>query len=595
MGVSAAMKTSEANARIRENTAFELYKSDRNFRADRLVNAWSKVPEIGKGIKQLPLTEARNVAINLDRQLNWMQNLKESQLATALNDFTPENMLRLVRLAMPNILRNKVFTEIALESTKDSIKYIRPHFAKTANGHPLLDRSPDYDGHNGAYPTAYDPWDYDDLQMPGNINADNFRRALYEDTRDRVNSELANAPLSAEVTLAAGANSVVANFKDMSATIGGEVGFESKKWGTNGANYVDGYIYIYFGDKTTPGTGIKASRLEQNVIAVQDKASKAFFAAPGFTVTGTFSNGTYTISVDVAAKIPDGNGGEIDNPAIGKKVFVYGRFNAESDFEGNYLGEVQISMDEYFFRPSMTAIGVSWSQLTEITLDTGFNVSAEEYLVTYASQEIRAQLDYQAFRWAYGLAKSNARHNPNYIYHFDCAYSTTNVGGTPPANPYGTKDGYVQNAQTLVNAIEAVGDVIYDELNRGGVSRLVAGPSACSYIRLNTSYTPRGKQTQNGSYQYGALDDLLVFKVPSVIIPTNEILCVWKDDQVENDVALAFGTLVPFFSTGIIQRKNFYKEAGIATWGDRTCLNRRYLALIVLDNLKDFNSKANIA
>jgi hypothetical protein len=58
-----------------------------------------------------------------------MQGLRESQLATALNDFTPENMLRLVRLAMPNIIRNKVFTEFALETTKDSIKYIRPFFS----------------------------------------------------------------------------------------------------------------------------------------------------------------------------------------------------------------------------------------------------------------------------------------------------------------------------------------------------------------------------------------------------------------------------------------------------------------------------------
>jgi hypothetical protein len=41
-----------------------------------------------------------------------MQGLRESQLATALNDFTPENMLRLVRLAMPNIIRNKVFNKV---------------------------------------------------------------------------------------------------------------------------------------------------------------------------------------------------------------------------------------------------------------------------------------------------------------------------------------------------------------------------------------------------------------------------------------------------------------------------------------------------
>jgi hypothetical protein len=67
------------------------------------------VPEIGAGLKSLPLHEARNVAINLDRQTSFMQNLRESQLASSLNNFTPENMLRLVRLSMPNIIRNKVF------------------------------------------------------------------------------------------------------------------------------------------------------------------------------------------------------------------------------------------------------------------------------------------------------------------------------------------------------------------------------------------------------------------------------------------------------------------------------------------------------
>jgi hypothetical protein len=584
------MKLKEGNSKLREAATLDLYKSDKNFRADRLVSAWSKVPELGVGLKKLPLTEARNVAINLDRQLNFMQNLKESQMATALNDFTPENMLRLVRLAMPNVIRSKVFTEIALESTKDSIKYIRPHFAKTANGHPLLDKSPDF---QGAEDAGYDPWDYDDAQLPGNINADKFRRALYEDTRDRPNQELANAIVDTKkLPSAAGTATVKAFFKDMSAAtapanLTAEEKFESKKWGVNGANYVDGYLYIYYGDKAAGNP----AQFEQNLVAMQDKASKSFFAAPGFTVTGTWNAGEYTFQIVADAEIPDGKGGKIANPALGKDLFIYGRYNSESDFEGNYLGEVQISMDEYFFRPSMTAIGVSWSQLTEITLDTSFNISAEEYLVTYAAQEIRAALDYHALRLAYGYAKANGRHNPNYIYHFDCAYSTVGL----PAGQAGTKDGYVQNAQTLVNAIEAVGDVMYDDLNRGGVSRLVAGPSACSYIRLNLAYSPRGKQTQNGSHQYGALDDLLVFKVPSNIVPTNEIMCIWKNDQVENDVAIAFGTLVPFFSTGIIQRKNFYKEAGIATWGDQAVLNRRYIALIVLENLKDFNQKATIA
>lgn len=38
---------------------------------------------------------------------------------------------------------------------------------------------------------------------------------------------------------------------------------------------------------------------------------------------------------------------------------------------------------------------------------------------------------------------------------------------------------------------------------------------------------------------------------------------MWKNDANEGDVAIAFGTLVPFVNTGVIQRKQFYKEAGI--------------------------------
>jgi hypothetical protein len=73
---------------------------------------------------------------------------------------------------------------------------------------------------------------------------------------------------------------------------------------------------------------------------------------------------------------------------------------------------------------------------------------------------------------------------------------------------------------------------MYDEINRGGVSRLVAGPAACSYMHLNSGYSPTGLQPQNGSYQFGELDGRPLFKVPSAIIPTNEILTVFLSQTV---------------------------------------------------------------
>jgi hypothetical protein len=636
MSLKERIAQKEADARLRENATMQIYKEDKKFRADRLVEAWSRIPEIGAGLKTMPINDARNVAINLDRQTAFMQGLRESQLATALNDFTPENMLRLVRLAMPNIIRNKVFTEFALETTKDSIKYIRPFFSKTANGHPLNDKSADYDGFNDATDPDYDPWGY---SKGGEFNGDDFRKALYEDTRDRHNQELANAIITnkdgdaAADELKNGSNIIGVLFKKVDVAIGvsPEAAFESGKWGKDGALYVDGYTYIYGynpGDINAKIPTDNAEKVEQQVIAIQDKGSGAFFAAPGFDVKILKSPITRDKFLVAPPKVGPGNSTHYDEPigteesatnqlaqilastgtfileitvdpdkapawyiAGHTKVRAFGRFNSESDFEGNYLGEVEIRMDEYMFKPSPTSIGVSWSQLTEITLDTSFNISAEEYLVSYASQEIRSALDYRAIRLAYAVAKTNAKKNPNYYYHFDAAYNTASGG----VATVGTKDGYRDNAQTFVNAIDAIGDIIYDELNRGGVSRLVGGPSACSYMHLNAGYSPKGKQNQTGSHQFGELDGMPLFKVPSAIIPTNEILCVWKNDAVENDVAIAFGTLIPFFSTGIIQRKNFYKEAGLATYGDWAVLNRRYLAIIVIDNLKDWNQQQPLA
>jgi hypothetical protein len=645
MSLKERVNQMETDKRLRENAAMQIYKSDKNFRADRLIEAWSRIPEIGAGLKEMDISTARNIAINLDRQTAFMQGLRESQLATALNDFTPENMLRLVRLAMPNIIRNKVFTEFALETTKDSIKYIRPFFSKTANGHPLNDKSPDYDGFNDTTDPEYDPWGY---SKGGEFNGDDFRKALYEDTRDRANQELANAivakvddsALEKADPIGATGGEFAILFKRIDDSVAGitdEAKFESGKWGKDGSLYVDGYTYLYGYNKNDP-----IEKMEQQVIAVQDKGSGQFFAAPGFTVevvksptlrdkflvappkiagtlidpndpTGIAGDGGLTLA-DGSKVINPGYDGNLPAVLASTGVMIvkitpnasgsallpswfnenttelraFGRYNSESDFEGNYLGEVEIRMDEYMFKPSPTSIGVSWSQLTEITLDTSFNISAEEYLVSYASQEIRSALDYRAIRLAYAVAKTNARKNPNYYYVFDAAYNTVNMTPTTPIQ--GTKDGYRDNAQTFVNAIDAIGDVIYDEINRGGVSRLVAGPSACSYMHLNVGYSPKGKQNQSGSHQFGELDGMPLFKVPSSIIPTNEVLCVWKNDAVENDVSIAFGTLIPFFSTGIIQRKNFYKEAGLATYGDWAVLNRRYLAIIAIENLKDINN-----
>lgn len=504
----------------------------RTFKLNERVKFWANVPGIGNGITKYDEATQRNLACFLDNQAAHMSRLTETQVSTSFSGFTPENMLRLVRLAMPNVVRSKIFTEFAMETARDSIKYIKPVYSKTQYGKSLEDRT-DF------------ARIYEDADEFNDINNENARRAIYETTADRINQELATiAGVEGVFTFACTEDDI----KEKNAV---------SKWGVNGEHYIDGYGVVYGKD-------------EKDVIAVQDKRTKTWFVAGEYADKLTVDSDKNVITV--AKK----DGVEFDL----KTVHAYARFDSESDFMGDYLGEVEIRMSDYEFKPRPTTIGVTWSQLSELTLDASFGVSAEEYLVTYAAAAIKQELDYRAIRLAYMTAKTNPA-----AYHvtFDAAYNTTNaVEGSN-----GTKEGYRDNAQTFLSAVATVGDIMYNDIKRGGVSRLVCGPSAGTYIRLNNLFSNKGAMPAEGAHQFGELDGIPTFKVPDEVIPTNEILTVWKNPSNEADISIAFGTFVPFFSTGVIQRKNFYKEAGLATYGDWAILNRRYLATITIEHLKD--------
>lgn len=548
MSLSQRMNAADANEKKQLDEA--LTRSDRNYRLAKRIDIWKSMPGIGKDMDKFDEATQRNLACNLDNQAAVLNRLSETQTADAFQGFTPENMLRLVRLSMPNIIRNKVFTEFAMETARDSIKYVKPVYSKTFNGKKLVDKTEDY---NRLYED--DPEEYRNT-----INSPTARKAIYETTEDRINQELANGVATADGVFA------FHTVEEKADTISADAAEASKKWGDSGEKLIDGYAVVYYGTETEP-------------VAVQDKESKKFYVSPDYKATVTFDYDKSELTVtDFAysdAYLAEHEGATVD----ASKLKAFARFDSEDDFNGDYLGEVEIRTSDYFFEPRPTAIGVSWSSLSEIVLDTSFNVSAEEYLVTYASQAIRVALDYRAIKLAYQQARTNGE---GYRVRFDAAYNQTKDGHL---------EGYVANAQTFENAIDTVADNMLNDINRGGVSRIVAGPSAGTYLKLNQHFTDKGAQYFEGAHQMGELGGKPLFKVPSSIIPTNEILTVWKNPNNEADIAIAFGTLVPFLSTGLIQRKNFYKEAGLATFGDWAVINKRYLATIVIDNLKDKTSK----
>ena len=529
MALTNAMAARKENAALREATRKHLARTEREFRGAKFVESWSRIPKIGAGLTQLPEAVARNTAINLQTQAASMSKMTEAQLSTSFQGFTPENMLRLVRLAMPNTCRNKVFTEFAMESAKDSIKYIKPVYSKTVHDGDLHDKHTSNEA--GAYGDASKYVDkYND------INEDDFQRALYENTEDRFTQELINIP---------GTGGVFTIPKE-AAPDGNPAVYAAK--------LIKGYMKIYDGDETHP-------------IAEENKRTGNFFVN-----TAEYPNAKIKVEdAEGAIKITVTGIENTDN------IKAFARFDLEDDFLGDNLGEIELVMSDYKFEPRPTTIGVTWSQLAEITLDASFGLSAQDMLVTYAGDAIRINLDLRSFKLAYGVARSNK----DYVVEFDAAYGNgENI------------EGYFHTAQTFPSAVDTVTDIMVNDINRGGVSRMVAGFSAGSYLKLvKGTFSEKGRQSAKGIYQIGEFGGIPTFKAPSSIIPTNEIMCVWKDDENEGDVAIAFGTLVPFFNTGIIQRKNFYKEAGLATYGDWAVMNRRYLALIRIKGLKDTTAK----
>lgn len=328
-----------------------------------------------------------------------------------------------------------------METARDTIKYVKPvytrPFKKDAAGKNMAGTHRDGEG---------DPYNMGDAdRIPtredgyGDINnGDAYRRAMYERTDgERFSNDLWNLHSTDGITFELAQNDGTGKVAD-------------------GLPYIDGYTTIY-----TVKDG------KEVALAIQDKVSKKFFVVPGFVADDdadlkfTFDFNAKTLTIGKEGSDDPVTAFKLDGAALtATDVKAYGLFNSEADWDGDYLGEVDIQFSDYEFNPRRTAIGVSWSTLSEIVLDTSFNVSAEEFLITYASQEIRVALDNRALKLAYATARSNGS---KYTVQFDARYNTI-VDTTGDTNR-GAKDGYIDNAQTLPTAIAALGDVIYNDID----------------------------------------------------------------------------------------------------------------------------------
>jgi hypothetical protein len=473
----------------RSMSSLPQYKEDKEqlIKQRKLVEKWSRVPEIGSGLQAMEDRSSRKLALMLEQQARHMTKLSEMQYSSSFAT-TPENMIRLVRIVYPNSILDRAFTSFPLETAKDSVKYLKPVFSSNPNIHRSFDA--------GAFGSD---------------------KILYESTEDRFPTEMANGTVTAGPP-------VTVSFTTDEFTLG----------------YTPGYAMLY--DSNKRAIAVENRNLTWSVMAGID-LTITYVGAGVYHVTGA-------------------NAGDV--------AYAVGRYNSEADINGDYLGSLQFILEDFQFKIRQISMGISWTQVAELTLDSSTGVSTEEIMFESAAQHIKAAMDYRAAKLAYAIATTNGMAPVT----FDAEAGAT------------TKDSYTQTAQTVTQAIERVGDVMYNTIARGGVSRIIGGPKAVTYLRLNAGFTTRNAQPRIGAYQVGELYDIPVFKVPSNVIPDNELLCIWKNDNNDADVFLAFGTLIPFASTGTLQRKNFYKEAGVSYYGDYHCFNNKYANRIIINNIR---------
>ena len=78
MSLTATMQRNAGGPRVDK-----AYLNERAYRSDRLVEKWSRIPEVGVGLKNLDEGTARNTAIYLENQTRMMSRMTEAQLSSS--------------------------------------------------------------------------------------------------------------------------------------------------------------------------------------------------------------------------------------------------------------------------------------------------------------------------------------------------------------------------------------------------------------------------------------------------------------------------------------------------------------------------------
>jgi hypothetical protein len=249
-------------------------------------------------------------------------------------------------------------------------------------------------------------------------------------------------------------------------------------------------------------------------------------------------------------------------------MFIRFAFDGEQSDNYDELKQVDINLVAYDFRAHPYPIALSWSKMTEFAMNDKLGTQAEEVLVQAAAEELKKQIDFIATKMAYRAS------NWTTAVEFNTDFATAGA------------DSDYAHAQSFKGKIREAGLKTYAALMRGGVTDIVCAPNASTYVEKHNSFVANGGQPEIGIYKYGQLGNVNVYVAPTDVVPSGEILCLYKNSAVDNaDSVINVGSYVPLYRTPTIEYKNRQKETSLTFFGDIRTVEKRYATRVKLLNL----------
>jgi hypothetical protein len=254
-------------------------------------------------------------------------------------------------------------------------------------------------------------------------------------------------------------------------------------------------------------------------------------------------------------------------PAAGQAVTLEGGIALEKDNDLEITQSLDLSLRAVPFTLREYPITASFSKKLELVLGTSYKVDAQEAYLRAMADELRKTLDIQAFNLASRQAHRNSAANPT-------VFNMQGAVGEAETN----------RIQVITRYIDKVGVKIYNKLFRGGVTVIFGGPTATGVLTGHNQWNDTGAQNANGIYRLGNLGAIPVFRVPVEVCADADLVCVYKNQQLPEDVFLMIGTLLPLHVTDKLELPGRNTEFGVASYGDMQILNKNYAEVLTIQN-----------